>query len=78
MKELLQQAEQARRETVLLRAETRRLTRESAARRREHIERRDSCSATLRRTSIMRDRVPSWPAWGGPTADLRLTLVPLE
>ena len=78
MNELFQQAKAARRETVLLRAETRRLTRLTVARRREHVERRDSCSETLLRTTITRDRVPSWPAWGGPTADLRLTLVLVE
>jgi hypothetical protein len=78
LSELLAQAHAARLETQALRAQRGRLMRAHAARRRDHVRRRQRCTDTMSRSVELRDRMPTWPAWSGPTPDLRSTLVPLD
>jgi hypothetical protein len=78
LKELLEYARETRRQAVELRARNMRLTDATAATRRDHVARRQSCVEAMQRSIEVRSRVPSWPAWTGPTPDLRSTLLPLE
>jgi hypothetical protein len=76
--QLVEHAAATRRQTQALRAEMARLTRSNVETRRTHLLRRASCSEAVRRAERNRDTLPTWPAWGGPTPDLRLTLVLLD
>jgi hypothetical protein len=71
-------AREHRRQNVRLRAELSRLTLEHTRVREVHVACRRSCDEALLQGAVKRGTLPSWPAWTGPTADLRLTLVPLE
>jgi hypothetical protein len=76
--ELFAHAQAARRQTIELRQETSRLTRAISESRTDHVERRRSCHQALVHSFQVRESLPSWPAWSGPTPDLRSTLVPIE
>ena len=78
LNELFVHAREARRQTILLRADTSRLTRQATVTRLTHVARRESCLESLLQAKQTRQRVPSWRAWEPPTRDLRLTLVPLD
>ena len=78
LKELFAQAEQARREAAVIRAETSRLSHESAAVSRRLRDQQRSCSAALDRVKEKEQDFPTWPAWGWPDDDLRHTLVPVD
>ena len=78
LNELFERAGRRRNDSTWLRAEARRLKEQTASVSRDHAARRRACEETALRSALVRERVPSWPAWCGPTKDLRLTLVPLE
>jgi hypothetical protein len=78
LSELFEYAQETRRQAAELRAEMTRLTERAAKTRRAHVVRRQSCEDALARSQELRETVPSWPAWSSPTAELRLTLVPVD
>jgi hypothetical protein len=78
LNELVEEARRMREESASLRTETVRLKRETALARRLHVASRRTCEETTIASVVLRERVPTWPAWCGPTKDLRLTLVLLE
>jgi len=78
LNELFAHAQAARRQTIELRQETSRLTRAISATRTDHVERRRSCQQALVHSVQVRELLPSWSAWSGPTPDLRSTLVLLD
>ena len=76
---LVARAQVTREEAQLVRSETVRLSRESAAAVRQLVEHRRTVRDELMRVAAVQRSVPTWPAWAGPDADeLKLTLVPLE
>ena len=75
---VLERARELRWQNALLRMEMARLTEQAVLTRRIHVERRQECEIAVFRSAMNRDRLPTGPAWSGPTPELRLTLVPVE
>jgi len=76
---LIAHAEATRRETVRIREETRRLSRQSADAARDLAISQQICQDWCDVIALTRDEGPRWPAWGAPNeAELRLTLVPVD
>jgi hypothetical protein len=76
---LIAWARLTRQEAVVVRTETRRLTRASAFQTRRLARRRQLVAQSLTHAVEVRERLPTWPAWAPPdTAELRLTLVELD